>query len=311
MIKEQQKREILALVENEAKVLGSYNRLATKLGISSAAISNNIRRPENWGNVADSTWANIGKILRYSFRNNGWVVVDTENMRIMKNVMQMAQNKAMFLAVSEKAGSGKTISMETYKTEDETNAVYMLQCEEWNRKAFLIRLAQCCGVDTKDGYVSADTIGEKIIKTLKQKAAVSMPLVLLDEADKLRPGALRWLIHLYNKLEDEIGVVIAGSENLKKQIKSGVNRAVKGYDEIDSRFGRSFVRLVGCTREDANRIAVENGLTDTQQIERIWNLCRPIEITQSGKYIEIIEDIRTFSKKVKASVGLGSSLRSE
>lgn len=307
MILEYQKREILALIDEEAKVLGSYNRVATKIGVSGATMSKNLRRPDNWGVVSDAMWGAIGRILGYKFQNQGWQIAETENFKIMRQVLKVAQEKAMFLAVSEKAGSGKTASIRKYKADDTTQAVYVMQCEEWSRRVFLLNLAQTCGIDLRSsGYLNMDTLGERIIGALKQKAISAHPLLILDEADKLKPSALRWLIHLYNKLEDEVGVVIAGTENLKKEIERGVQKALKGYDELDSRFGRSFVRLVGCTRADATEVARANGLFDDEIIERVWRNCKPVEVVQNGKYVHVLEDMRVLKRKIIAATELSN-----
>lgn len=307
MITELQKREILALMDSEAKVLGSYNKLAIKLGVSSATVSNNLRRPDNWDSVSEVLWTQIGRVLNYKFAVNGWQVAETENYKIMRQALTVAQEEAMFVAISEKAGSGKTASIRKYKNEDSTNSVYVLQCEEWSRRAFLLNLAQCCGLDLRSHYLNMDTIGERIVNVLKQKSATTRPLLVLDEADKLKPSALRWLIHLYNKLEDEVGVVIAGTENLRKEIQRGVQKSLKGYDELDSRFGRSFIRLVGCTRQDATVIANANGLHNDEQIERIWRRCKPAEVVSGGKYIEVIEDMRVLRRSIIGATKLAGN----
>ena len=306
MIQESQKHEILGLLEAEARVVGSYNRVATKLGVSSATISNNVRKSENWASVSDGLWVQIGRTLGYKFNNLAWQTAETENLRIMRNVLQVAQTDALFVAISEKAGSGKTASIRQYKAQDNSDAVYVLQCEEWGRRAFLLALAQCCGVDLKGAYLNVEAIGERVVSVLKQKSANARPLLVLDEADKLRPSALRWLIHLYNKLEDEIGVVIVGTENLRVDIRRGVARSLKGYDEIDSRFGRSFVRLMGCTRADAQAVAVANGLSDEAQIEAIWQRCNPVQVSQGNKYIKVVEDMRVLRRQIIATTKLGN-----
>ena len=97
------------------------------------------------------------------------------------------------------------------------------------------------------------------------------PMLILDEADKLSPEALRLLIPLYNELEEHISVVMAGTEHLKKHMRNGVIYRKKGYDELESRFGRSYFSLLGATKEDVRKIAEANGYKG--DIAPLWEAC--------------------------------------
>lgn len=96
------------------------------------------------------------------------------------------------------------------------------------------------------------------------------PVLIIDEADKLKPAAFRKLIPLYNRTEHRLGCVLAGTENLHKEIARGVRNNTKGYDEIDSRLGRSYIELPGATEQDVKEICTANGLDDATA-DRIWN----------------------------------------
>lgn len=289
------KNEVLAAIGEEAKKLGSYSKVAVKCGVAVATITNNMMRQDNWHLVKDEMWTKVGKALGVKFGSK-WNVVETTNYRIMAQVLTIAQTRAVWMPISEKAGSGKSAGIQKYASETEN--VYVLQCEEWSRRAFLLHLARTTGVNLPgSGYLSVDVIGGKVIEFFKQRA-MSQPLLILDEADKLRPSALRWLIHLYNKLEEELGVVICGTENLKKEIKAGVNRAVKGYDELDSRFGRSFYGLLGATKDDVKSICEANGLTDTGRIEKVWKEVNPVQRVHNSSYVTVVEDMRLLKNKI-------------
>lgn len=308
MITSNQKNEIVALIEREKSVLGSYSKVANKCSVAVATITNNILKSENWALVNDAMWTRVGKSLGFSFTENQWQVVETTNYKMMRSVLDLAQSESMFIAVSERAGSGKTASISKYNKDDETNSVFVMQCEEWSRRTFLIKLSQVLGLDLSfKGYLSVDTISSKIISSFKQRAANGKPLLVLDEADKLKHSALRWLIHFYNKLEDEVGCVIAGTENLRKEIKSGVARAVKGFDELDSRLGRNFVTLYGCTKSDFIQICTANGLTDANKIDKAWKEAEPREkLNASGRYEHFAEDLRRVKRIIKRELKFSS-----
>lgn len=67
-----------------------------------------------------------------------------------------------------------------------------------------------------------------------------------------------------------MGCLLAGTENLHKEIARGVRNNTKGYDEIDSRLGRSYIELPGATEQDVLDICMANGL-DSETASRIWS----------------------------------------
>jgi hypothetical protein len=307
MINETKKTEVVAAIQKEAKLLGSMNSVAKKMGVSAASLSANVTQPRHWHKVSDNLWAQMASALGVSLVSREWNVVATTNLKIMHRTMQDAQREALFMAISEKAGSGKTAAIAEYKAQDADSAVYALQCEEWSRKSFLQRLARELGVGVNK-YDAAEALIEHIVRFFKMRSKETLPLLILDEADKLRPSALRFLIVLYNRLEDEVGLVACGTDNLEKEIKKGVRKADKGYDEIDSRLGRSFVHLIGSTRADVDAICVANGIGDPAIQERIWNESNPIRKPIGKGYVAVIEDLRAVKRKIKRErLGLGDN----
>jgi len=302
MISEEKKNEIVSAIFRERDLLGSMNKVATKLGINAGTISNNLTKAENWGNVSESMWANVASSLGVTLVSRVWHLAKTTNVRIMHTTLADAQKEALFMAVSEKAGSGKTASITDFVERDKQHAVYSLQCQEWSRKGFLVALCRSLGV-TVGRYDSADDMVDAVVGFFKQRSKDVNPLLILDEADKLRPAAKRLIIPFYNMLEGEIGLVCVGTENLEKEIKTGVRKHDKGYDEIDSRLGRNFVHLIGYTKDDVKEICRENGVTDPDIINQIWNDCSPVQkrimkaFNQEG-FTMIVEDGRLIQRKI-------------
>lgn len=284
------KAEVLAAIGEEAKKLGSFSKVAVKCGVAVATITENMKRPDKQYLVKDEMWIKVGKALGVKFGSK-WNVVEITNYKMMREVMNMAQTSRRWIPVAAKSGSGKSASIGKYTSE--VDDVYVLECGEWSRRNFLLRLAQMAGVNLQgNGYLNMDVIGEKIVEFFKQRGAVGYPLLILDEAHDLRPAALRWLKVLYNSLKGELGVVICGTENLKKEIKAGVNRAVKGYDEIDSRFGRMYIELPGATKDDVAAICIANGLDKKEAIEAVWKESGAVQRMFRGTYVTVVEDLR-------------------
>lgn len=301
MITSEQKQSIVSAIEREKGLLGSYNKVAAKLGVSPAAVTNNMLKAENWTSVSESTWKKAAAALSVSLAGGRWTLAQTTNVKLMQGLLSAAQEQAMFIAISDKAGSGKTASIRAFREQDSTASVFVLECEEWNRRQFLLRLLTELGERPEgEGYHNIDRLQGQVVKFFKQRVSRGVtPLLILDEADKLKPAALRFLIPFYNKLEDEAGIVIAGTENLEKEVERGRAKAIKGYDEISSRLGRNFFHLTGATLEDVALICRANGVESEAAIDRIWKEVNPTRKDIRGRYVQVVEDLRRVKRLVQ------------
>lgn len=246
--------------------LGSQNKVAEKCSISSTALS-------QWMNGkygADTTELDKKIASALGYQEDGWKVVTTiKNYQKIEFVFRSCKQQSMWMAISNKAGSGKTQTLEHLFNSDLTGSVIFIQAEEWNSRQFLLELAErTCGIP-KRGYTDIPTLLKMITEYLNGMAA-NKPILIIDEADKLKPAAFRKLIPLYNRTEHRLGCILAGTENLQKEIARGVRNNTKGYDEIDSRLGRSYIELPGATEADVKVICEANGL-DTDAAAGIWS----------------------------------------
>jgi hypothetical protein len=288
-----QKSEIMALVEREVKRLGNATRLATRLDVSQATVSQ--IRNGKFELITDQMWAQIATKLNYQ-STNSWTVVPTLNYKMMWQLLDDAKDESMFFAISAKAGTGKTATLREYTNHNAGNAVFFVQCREWSRRDFILELCRQLGIDTSSkGYVKMDALGEMIVDYFNSRRA-SRPLLVIDEADKLRPAALRFLIPLYNATEGVLGCVISGTDNLEKEIKRGVKYNTKGYDEIDSRFGRQFVHLVGATRADVKAICAANGIPTVGISAEIFKEAGPRPVVLDGNQTMVVDDLRRLKR---------------
>lgn len=292
-----QKNEIADLMELEADNLGSRNKLATKLDVSSATVSQIINR--KWELIKDEMFIKIASTLNYDF--GGWQIAEIGNYKQLKQVFTSAKSKSMFIPVSNRAGSGKTAAVKEFVKQFRGQNVYSIQCREWAKREFLKELCSTLGIETPRGIVSIDMLGQLVINFFEKRTGLK-PLLIIDEADKLKAPALRFLIPLFNALEDHLGVVILGTENLKNEIKKGVRLNRKGYDEIDSRFGRSFIELYGATKNDIVKICKANGLDDRKTHTDIFKECEPtvkvVSTDNKKTQITVVEDLRRVKRLV-------------
>lgn len=82
-------------------------------------------------------------------------------------------------------------------------------------------------------------------------------------------------------------------------IKRYVGR-VEGYDEIDGRFCRNYIALLGATKKDVKAICAANGINDTEEQENIWGkLNKEKKEPVPGKYVWFTDDLRELSGMIE------------
>lgn len=246
--------------------LGSQEKVSQKCGISKTALS--LWMSGKYGAETTNLENKIAVALNY--RESDWVVVESvKNYRTIRFVFGQCRAMHLWMAISSNAGSGKTQCLEHLYNNDLSGSVIFLQAEEWAAHQFLIRLYEKLSTTPlKNGYMTNSEIQDKVISLFNQ---MENPILIIDEADKLKPSALRRLIPIYNRTEERLGCILSGTENLEKEIKAGVRKHTKGYDEIDSRLGRSYISLDGLTEKDVYAICEANGLTDEDAKVTVWS----------------------------------------
>ena len=294
---ELQKNDVLKAIEREISNIGSANKCATKCGVSPALVSQ-VRKGE-WKLVSDAMWLKLAGKLGVSW--SGWQIAETANYKMMQKVLTDAKEERLFVPVSYPAGAGKTVGINGWLGSHE-GYNYVIRCREWTRSEFITHLIREIGLEPPKRQKTIDQLAQVAIDRfieIKQYA----PMLILDQANSLKPSALKFLIHLYNALEDEMSVVIVGTENLEKEIKRGVQYDKDGYDEIESRFGRHYLHLLGASKSDVAKICQANGLTDKALQRAIYKECGPavksVGEEEAKVQIEVVEDMRRVKRAIK------------
>lgn len=293
-----QKNEIITLIEAENQRLGSYKKVAVKCEVSPATISQMVNG--NHELIKPEMWLKVGFSLGYD--QTEWQVAETIGYKKVANICNDAKNEAFFVILSSPAGMGKTESLKTYSELNTENDVFYIKCREWAKREFLVELSRSLGIDSSKYYVHVDKLGAKVSEFFNQRKG-RKPLLIVDDAGKLKDSAIRWFIHLFDENEDEMGCLISGTEYLEKRIRDGVRLKRLGFDEIESRFGRTYLGLIGTTQKDAQLICSANGIHDKALQNQLYSECKPIKKvvkTKDGNQpIEVIEDLRRLKRVIK------------
>lgn len=295
-MEKQQKTTIKQLIQTEKQRLGSFARVAQKCKVSEATIS--LIRNDKWEDITDEMWLRVGSALNY--RPDNWSIAkNTRDYMYINHILSSAKDKSMFMIIANEAGTGKTTGLSNFCADNAEQGAFYIQAREWSARVFLQKMMTMLGMAEPKGYNTADQMLERIIDNLSERILVK-PIICIDESDKLKPSALRNLIYLFNALEDKCAFVIAGTLNLTKEIGQGVRYAKKGYDEIESRFGRSHIALIGANKRDVTAICQTNGINDSETIEWIWKeIGTQYKTLENGKRELICADLRRLKRIIQ------------
>lgn len=290
-----QKLQIVNLITIEIDRLGSQTAVANKCSVSDATIDQ-IRKGKYIAK-GDDMYLKIAAAL--GWKPQVWTVVhDTMDTKTMVKVLNDAKRKSMFMAVANKAGSGKSAGCDLFMEKYPHNVFY-IECQEWSQTDFLTRLLKTLGVDPSPGR-PVPLLLEKLLYFFAKR--VGRPLLIIDQANSLKPSVLSFIIHLYNECEDKLGLVLIGTPHLEQMIKAGVKKNYKYYDEIDSRLGRKYVKLMGATLGDVRKICAANGITDADKQLEIYNECDPVDKwldENRTRKVQVVEDMRRLKRVIQ------------
>lgn len=291
------KRAIWEALQREIARLGSATQVAKKCDLNPSYISQ--MRSGNETTVRAEHWAQVARALDVPL--TGWQTVETMNSRTVLSVLDMAKGTGTFVAVSNPAGSGKTATCREYRDAHARRAVFYYCVEHPNmgRGEFLRRLAASLGLQVKKGdYPNANGLADIVINYFVQRLGEG-PLLIVDEADKLNDTALCFFISLFNAVDGKMGCVILGTENLEKKVRRGVQHHKNGMDELDSRFGRQYVKLPGFVFADCRAVCAANGIEDKALQRKMFEDCGPADELIGGQRVKVLKDLRPLRRKIE------------
>ena len=260
----QDKIQTVEALERFILTKGSQNQVAAGMaGVSAATLSQ--MRNHKWELIADEMWRKVSAYVGVTAK--GWNYAETRNSKDLLQFFTESQQHALVIAITGKAGSGKSESAKKYESENKN--AFLLSCNEyWDKRWFLRELLAKMGKEH-----AGLTLPEMMYKAVLLLKSLDTPIIILDEADKLADNVLLFFITLYNELENHCGIVLMATHFLEKRIKRGVAMEKKGYREIYSRVGLRFIELESTSYADVEKICNANGVTEPSIIRTISKDC--------------------------------------
>ena len=246
-------RQELIQAAIEAHMTGtgdSQNTLAFKMGVSAATVSN--IRSGKWAAIAPPMWNKIASFL--GVQAEAWPLFETPNYRRVLNVCQDSQEHHKMLGIADYTGGGKSTALRTYAKQN-PNCYYVLCTTIMGRRQFVQAILQSMGLEDAGNIAAGvQTITERLNE-------VGTGLLILDDAGKLSDMNLLLVQVLYDQTEFQAGIVLAGTEGLKKYIDKMAGKDKRGFRELKRRV-QFWQNLVRPSKPVIVQIAKAHGIED-------------------------------------------------
>lgn len=255
------KLEVKALLAEFVETKCKSQNEAAKLlkGVSSATVSNILNG--KFESISDEMFDNVYRQLVVG--GNGWNFVDTNVSKELSGMLREAQENSMSFWIVGSAGCGKSSTTAMYKNEH--REVFSVVCSElMSTLEFLTEIARSVGA-TCSGCTKKEILDNIAVRL----CCMENPLIILDEADKLKDASLYSLITIDNRIGNRAGIVMLSTEYGKKRLEKGIKLEKRGYREIWSRIGCKFYNLKENDSMDVNAICIANGISDSRTVKDI------------------------------------------
>jgi DNA transposition AAA+ family ATPase len=292
-MKHEEKQQIVAQLNLKVQKTNlSYNKAANQIGVSAALLSN--MNSGKWEKISDDKWRIVAAWCGVDAKS--WKLRETANLVAIKKLCSDAQNNQRFLAVVDRTGLGKTVSLKWYASNHE-NAFYMLCTVTMTRKDFLVSLQQALGMEPSVG-----SIHSRMQSIINELGAKENPLILLDDSGKLSDSVLRLIQVLYDALEFRCGIVLSGTEHFKNYVFKMASKDKLGFRELKRRIGY-WQSLHDISRKWLQVVCEDFEVKDPQAVTLVYKMAKDY-----GSLRELLMNYTRAEKQGKTEVEVLSNL---
>lgn len=239
----------------------SQNKFAAYLHVSSATISNILAGKYN--SISDGMWRKFENFLaRPSDNIEGWKIVSTPNFQLTQLICEDAKDNSRLLALTGESGYGKSTALH-YFTRKNRNTYYTLCNFIMNRKDFLLAIAKSIGISTGGRL---ELILTDIVDHL---LSVEDPLLVLDDSGKLIDGNFRMIQLLFDRTEGRVGILLSGTNYLRKYIEDRSEKDQMGFRELKRRI-EYWQELAAPDINTVHEICLQQGIEGKDEIGYVW-----------------------------------------
>ena len=259
-MKEERKQEIRDALERFCMRYGSQKKATAALkDISEGTISTILNG--RFDKIGDDMWSRLEAQVMPATAD--YSLADTSaRLNLLGYFRKMKEDSSM-MWITGPAGVGKSTAAREFVSKGQN--AFMLTCAtDMVRSDFMQGLSAAVGLDN-----TGLNVRETLYAIIRHLVTLERPLLIFDEADKLRDDVLMYFITIYTELEDRCGIVFLSTDSIKRRMEIGVSYNKLGYNELYSRICRRFVPVKPATRQEVIAICRANGIEDRKAIHDV------------------------------------------
>ena len=231
----------------------SQNKLAVKCDVSSGMLSHIAN--DAWENIGEKTWLKLAAYFKIADR---WAIHKTNNFNTIQNLCADTQEVKRMVAVSAFSGAGKTAALQYFAAKNK-NVIYVMCNFFMSKKSLLNAILKQAGLLPCGNAPEA-------LQLLKEFILENQDvLIILDDCGKLNDGCFRTIQLIYDETEFSCGMVLSGTEFLKKHFEKMVAKDKMGFRELYRRIGY-WQGLKEPNADIINQILEFNGISADKQL---------------------------------------------
>lgn len=263
----EQKLNILAQInEYQATEDMSQNKLASALGVNAATLSK--IKNKKWQSISADMWQKVAAFFVQNTTSTvgEWQIFDTDNFATIKRMCQEAKKHQNMYCVIGDTGVGKTVALKHY-AERNPDTYYVLCKYMMSDTTFLKAIAKSINITVSGRKL---TMFERLVSELQKQ---DKPVILLDDVGKLPLQCYRIIQLLFDELENNCGIVIAGVPHLEATLRKNAERNKMSFPELVRRFRNKEWRLLGKpTKKEILYQAIRYGITDKYAVKYLYQI---------------------------------------
>ncbi len=232
----------------------SQNKLATMMSVNAATLTN--LKQGNWAQLSNEMIAN----MRAYFKLDDWKLRRTDNYNRITKILKEARDNKRMLAVAGYTGGGKTVASTRFCMNE--GGHYVLATSVMTQRGFASAILRSLGIEEEGN------LEEKVNKIANALKKAQYPLLVIDDAGKLKDNCLQLLQIIYDMTEHSAGIVLLGTEYLKKIIDKKAAKDTLGFRELRRRISY-WMSLSRPSAEIIKEICMDFGISDTHAIRFI------------------------------------------
>lgn len=182
---------------------------------------------------------------------NGWQDIQTlQSKEIISELIEAKENRLARLLVSD-TGLGKTNTIKIFKRKLNANTYVITVGDSFKLVDVLDSILLQLEITTQKSETRIREKLHTITEALKNLNGKSKPIIIIDEAENLKPNSLRMMKELYDHIIDYCSLVLIGTEQILETIHNKRRRNRTGVPQLWRRFkaGTRYITPINKARD--------------------------------------------------------------